>query len=146
MDESKSDDHAASAGGVGHTAHDESLSEDSASSLNEETIRGLREAGATYVRQIYPDAPEDLQERYVDQVIEGIQWLNRQWGPHRRCPYCDHSGWAVGVPVEILTEPLLPDNVASKLVPVFPVTCTTCGQTTLISGPYAGVRKPGAGS
>jgi DNA-directed RNA polymerase subunit RPC12/RpoP len=69
----------------------------------------------------------------VDQIIQGIDWLEQKWGPNRACPYCGNQEWTIGVPVEFLTEAVPPRRFARKLTPVYPVTCTNCGNTVLIN-------------
>jgi hypothetical protein len=109
--------------------------------LTEETLRDLREWALTYVRSTFPDLAGETVERYAEQILQGIRWVQEKWGSSRQCPYCGNPGWAIGIPVELLTEPLMPDKPVAKLVPVFPVVCTNCGNTVLVSAPYAGVGK-----
>jgi hypothetical protein len=67
---------------------------------------------------------------------EGIEWLQEKWGDDApECPYCSTALWYVSAPVVFPT--VVPDG--GTLFPVFPVVCTNCGHTTLVSAVKSGI-------
>ena len=105
--------------------------------LGPAALSGVYQRAREYVETRYWSEPAEVREGYIEQVVLGIRWLQRVWGPGRRCPYCTNDGWAVGVPVQIITGSLVPDTtVSDDLQRVYPVECTNCGQTVFVSEIY----------
>jgi predicted RNA-binding Zn-ribbon protein involved in translation (DUF1610 family) len=106
--------------------------------LTEAQRQELRAWGLTYARQAFPNAPDTAREQIAEQLVDAIDWTQRKWGQNHPCPYCGNQSWEVGPPVELLTEPVVStQRFAAKLEPLYPVSCTNCGQTTLVR-----VRSP----
>lgn len=105
--------------------------------LGDDTVASLRKWAKDYVRQDYSDASPEEQQRYAEQVVRAIRWLQIVWGAEKPCPYCTNRAWTVGVPVQLINGSVgVPAHIADDLPPVFPVTCTNCGQTAFISEAY----------
>jgi hypothetical protein len=107
--------------------------------LDAETEAQLQGLAWDYVRRDYPEAPDAQQEHYVEQVMRGIRWLQRKWGPQCPCPYCGNTEWAVGVPIDVFRQGNLEEGQAygRLLSAAHPVVCTNCGNTVLVSQSYA---------
>jgi DNA-directed RNA polymerase subunit RPC12/RpoP len=67
-------------------------------------------------------------EQYRDGVLA---WLQDQWGPERKCPYCNNPGWSIGPVVYASRTPRWPDQGLGPDVafPYAQVHCTKCGHT-----------------
>lgn len=71
-----------------------------------------------------------------------ISFLSKKWGENK-CNMCGGGTWEVQDKVFQLTE-FHQGNlvVGGPLVPVVPVTCTNCGNTTLVNALIAGAINP----
>lgn len=64
-------------------------------------------------------------------------WLEERW-QDRPCPVCASKTWSGGARLGQI-ENL---DSAGRRIPVFYVSCTTCGYTALVHAIYGGIRKP----
>ncbi len=71
-----------------------------------------------------------------------ISFLSQKWG-EKKCNMCGGGTWEVQDKVFQLTE-FHQGNlvVGGPLVPVVPVTCTNCGNTTLVNALISGAITP----
>lgn len=61
-----------------------------------------------------------------ERLQAAIRWIEDKWGD-QPCPYCQHTEWQVGTPLEIsLSE-------GDVMSPAFPVMCGNCGHTTFVN-------------
>ena len=68
-----------------------------------------------------------------------IKTLEKQWGD-KPCPMCSGPNWTVGNTVYQLAEFHKGDVViGGSIVPVYPVSCTTCGYTVLVNAIISGM-------
>lgn len=64
-------------------------------------------------------------------------WLDEKWGDNP-CPLCKVGAWSISSLAQVPEWASL-----SQAIPVFPVTCTNCGNTVLISSLIVGLVPPG---
>jgi hypothetical protein len=61
-------------------------------------------------------------------------WVREKWRGHA-CPYCGVADWWVGIPLQLpvitAPEPVSP--------PLFPVTCSNCGNTVFVNAIISGL-------
>jgi hypothetical protein len=76
------------------------------------------------------EASSALQAAFIEAAVI---WLEKQWGPQRRCPYCESNNWSVGTPFEVSLES------GEALSPHFPVMCDNCGNTVFVNAIVAGL-------
>jgi hypothetical protein len=76
---------------------------------------------------------------------KATEWIQKKWTGSQACPICRHDDWSVGPVLEI--RQYHEGNLVlggSAIVPIFPVTCTTCGYTCLFSAILAGLIEADA--
>ncbi len=78
-------------------------------------------------------ARERKRQLEEEQITAAADWLEAKWGFGRKCPYCASPTWSVGPPSVFR----LSDGAES--IPLFPVSCTNCGQTVLVDAQQAGI-------
>ena len=88
----------------------------------------FREGALFYLREALPDADEKVRQQLAEQMLRGANWLEEKWGANRHCPYCNNPGWEVGIPVQYRRS-RVGQVSAAPMVPLYPVTCTNCGNT-----------------
>jgi hypothetical protein len=67
-----------------------------------------------------------------------IQHLQKKWG-NRACPMCQVAQWNVEPqPYQLMQFHAGSLVVGGPIVPVFPVTCTNCGNTLLVNAIVSG--------
>jgi len=116
--------------GVDIDQFDQELSELLASSLQRFRNAHAHHAEATAWEGELAEAGEELRQLFI---AAAVRWLERQWKPHRRCPYCEAASWSVGTPSAISLES------GEALSPHFPVMCDNCGNTVFINAILAGL-------
>lgn len=70
-----------------------------------------------------------------------LKHLQEKWKPPATCPVCKSNTWDVSKEIYELREFQGGGLVlgGSPIVPLVPVTCTTCGNTVLLNALVAGV-------
>jgi hypothetical protein len=79
-------------------------------------------------------APDERQGAALD-------WINERWDKWgQKCEMCHSTDWAVG---SLLGFPVRSEigmlDLSQRVFPAYPVTCTTCGNTHLLSAIVAGI-------
>jgi hypothetical protein len=79
-------------------------------------------------RRPAPKTWEELESGVLD-------WLDKQWGQARKCPYCNNPRWSVAPVVSLSKMPGWPDKGGGPfgVFPVVQVKCTQCGQVVLLN-------------
>ncbi len=80
------------------------------------------------------ETPQELQEKALAFVQE--RWRDIP------CPRCGETEWGVAASVGLQSYPPIPRRV----VPLFPITCQTCGYTDFLNGVIAGLFPRAKGS
>lgn len=73
------------------------------------------------------------------------QYVATRWKAPFQCPYCKSNSWDITREIFQLTEFSKSGLVlGGPVVPLAPVTCTSCGHTVLLNAIIAGVLEPDA--
>jgi hypothetical protein len=62
-------------------------------------------------------------------------WITEKWKGSRECPICGHTDWAAFTAYELREYEAgdLVVGVGNQVIPVNPLTCTTCGYMRLFN-------------
>jgi hypothetical protein len=89
-----------------------------------------------------PEVPSEPDDRLIptdDQENADIEraraWLeeSREKTGRNKCPVCDADSWQIGGPVAL---PAYRRDLGSAVIPVFTLTCSTCGNMLLLNAIY----------
>src|ERR1700727_707196 len=91
-----------------------------------------------------PDERTPEQRAEVEAYELATKWLQETWGtqPAPHCPYCKNNVWSVGVPTRLATVPIYQPGQGGTLPALFPVMCTNCGNTVMVSAVLPGIVPP----
>jgi hypothetical protein len=101
--------------------------------------------GFQWVRKI--DGPNEQNAEYIGRLLAkaiaerlptfGVitDTLNRRWSQSKQCPICGTEEWSVsGIPYALQQI-----GSPNAILPLYPVTCTSCGHTILFNAFAAGL-------